>query len=124
MHKSSQELMQELRAQVKSKFVTLKSHVSTLTQNGLTSAMIEQFQVLAHNLTELLKSKADVTDLADLKENKSNKQDTDLCIRGITEVHKMLDHVAAIQAAALKTQSMPNQAGLAEKEQQLQHLFD
>ncbi len=44
----------------------------------------------------MLKSKADVDDLIQLRDVKTNKQDTEHCMRSIETVHKMLKSITVV----------------------------
>lgn len=69
---------------------------------GLGPAALDQVKTLAEHLTLMLKSKADTCDMIEIRECKTNKQDTEMCMRAIEAIHKMVESICYLQVEALK----------------------
>jgi hypothetical protein len=67
---------------------------------SLSPVEIQSLKDLANHSRELFKAKADVADLILLRENKTNKQDTERCERSIEMMHRMLQNLAMLMIEA------------------------
>ena len=61
---------------------------------GLGPAALEQVKHLAKHLNDMMRSKAEACDIFELRETKTNKQDTEQCMRAIDVIHKMLENIS------------------------------
>jgi hypothetical protein len=52
---------------------------------------------MSKHLNDVLKTKAEVSDLITLRETKTNKIDTDQCLRTVEMLYRMLENIAVLQ---------------------------
>jgi hypothetical protein len=86
---------EKVSSQINGRMHQFQSKMSKLNDlAGLGPAALDQVKHLAKHLNDMMRSKAEACDIFELRESKTNKQDTEQCMRAIDAIHKMMENIA------------------------------